>query len=381
MNQQAIRKRLLRILEGVPDLKTILLSTDPVPEKRTRLRYFLSDTLFSTFEDDPAIPPLEWILTRNAVNVFRSLLATRSERLAGFSLLEYLDDLIHKESYRGMERPSPGFFDELDHLIRAVGGKTGVYRDKVPAFVRHQGRKAAKLRSADLSRMARNARRFMDRYDSGLGDEARRRRSRNKARIIKYFNASDVEWDDWRWHTGHIIRDPDTLGNLVGITDADYRAVDLARKHKIPFGITPYYLSLMDEAPGEGRDAAVRAQVIPPVEYVTRMREHRACDRRSMDFMIEHDTSPIEGITRRYPNIVILKPVITCPQICVYCQRNWEIEDVHSPNAAVSKGKLEKALAWIEKTPEINEVLVTGGDPFLLYSHIYTTPRPRDRTI
>jgi len=85
-----------------------------------------------------------------------------------------------------------------------------------------------------------------------------------------------------------------------------------------------------------------------------------------MDFMLERDTSPIEGITRRYPGIVILKPVLTCPQICVYCQRNWEIEDVYSSNAAISKDKLEKALKWIEDTPEIHEVLITGGDPLIL---------------
>lgn len=87
-----------------------------------------------------------------------------------------------------------------------------------------------------------------------------------------------------------------------------------------------------------------------------------------MDFMIEHDTSPIEGITRRYPNIVILKPILTCPQICVYCQRNWQIEDVHSENAALGQKQLERALRWIEDTPEINEVLITGGDPLLLAS-------------
>jgi lysine 2,3-aminomutase len=84
-----------------------------------------------------------------------------------------------------------------------------------------------------------------------------------------------------------------------------------------------------------------------------------------MDFMLERDTTPIEGITRRYPNIVILKPVLTCPQICVYCQRNWQIEDVYSDQAALSKDKLDNAIDWIAGTPEINEVLITGGDPLL----------------
>jgi len=50
----------------------------------------------------------------------------------------------------------------------------------------------------------------------------------------------------------------------------------------------------------------------------------------------------------------------------LYCQRNWEIEDVYSPKAVLSKELLEKAVQWIRDTPEINEVLITGGDPLLL---------------
>ncbi|MCP4578967.1 MAG: KamA family radical SAM protein, partial [Deltaproteobacteria bacterium] len=43
-----------------------------------------------------------------------------------------------------------------------------------------------------------------------------------------------------------------------------------------------------------------------------------------------------------------------------------EIEDVYSQNAVVSQEKMEKAIQWIHDTPEINEVLITGGDPLLL---------------
>ena len=95
------------------------------------------------------------------------------------------------------------------------------------------------------------------------------------------------------------------------------------------------------------------------------MSKHKEAADCSMDFMLEHDTSPVDGITRRYPNIVILKPILTGPQICVYCQRNWQIEDVYSEQAALGQEKLDKAIRWIEETPEINEVLITGGDPML----------------
>lgn len=366
MEQNNIQKQLLSILDTVPDLKEILNTREPTDEKRKRIRYFLSDTLNATFEDNPAIPPLEWILSRSAVNVLRSIVSKRSERLAGFSLLQYIDDLIHDCDMGDRPRPGPGFYSEFEHLLRAVAGKTGIYSDKVPRFLKYAGRKAARLRSKNLSRMAANSERFMARYPFGLDPAVIRKRQANTQRILKYFGATDQDWEKWKWHTGHIIRDAETLGKLVTLTPEEFQAIELAGKHRIPFGITPYYLSLMDLDPHRKEDYAVRAQVIPPLYYVERMTENKARKDCSMDFMLEHDTSPIEGITRRYPHIVILKPVMTCPQICVYCQRNWEIEDVYSRSAMLGQRRLDAALRWIEDTPDITEVLVTGGDPLLL---------------
>lgn len=358
--------RLMDVIDQNPQLKEILVSEAPLETKRKNVRNLLSEMLIATFDDDPAIPPLEWILTRNAINMFRTIVSKRSERLAGFSLLRYLDDLLHRDGSDEGGEPSAGFLEELSHLIRGIVGKTGIYSGEPPEFLVLEGGAAARLRSEDLSEMAKVAAAFKERYPCGLDDDVIRERSVNKRNIIAYFGASDLEWEDWRWHTQNIIRDADTLAKLVRLTEEEYRAVKMARENRIPFGITPYYLSLMDVSSSRKRDYAVRAQVIPPPHYVREMIASKAERGTSMDFMIERDTSPIEGITRRYPNIVILKPVMTCPQICVYCQRNWEIEDVYSKDAVLSDEKLARAMEWIEKTPEINEVLVTGGDPLLL---------------
>ena len=366
MQRTQSRERLLNILQIVPPLRDILLAEIELTEKRQHIRYILSDILSKTFEDDPSIPPLEWILTRNAINVFRSILSSRNERLAGFSLLVYLEALLHGKATRNTPAPSTAFLQELEHLLRAVAGHTELYSDRVPAFLKHTGRKAARLRSNDLSRMARNTQLHMDRYACGLADEVVTRRDANRRRILDFFGAADRHWTDWRWHTSNIIRDAETLQRLVSLGEEEHRAVQLAREYRLPFGITPYYLSLIDEQTGGEDDRAVRAQVIPTLRYVQRMKQSRNNSDCSMDFMIEHDTSPIDGITRRYPNIIILKPVLTCPQICVYCQRNWEIEDVYSEQAMLPADKLDRALAWIADTPEITEVLITGGDPLLL---------------
>ena len=359
-------KRLLKILGTLPPLKKIMLSTDPLEKKRWRVRELLNTMLINTYDDNPELPSLSWVLARDAILVFRNIISRRSEKISGFSFLGYLNDLIHKEKSSAGNSPSPDFFAELNHLIHGISGQADVYPKSPPAFSKYKGEKAAKLRSVDLSRMARNVEKFSKRYPSGLDDSAKRRRYNNKLRVLRHFNVTGFEWSNWRWHMRHIVRDFKTLNKLIKLTDEEAEAVKLAQKYRIPFGITPYYLSLMDYEPGQGRDDAIRAQVIPSLKYIQKLREFKAEDESSIDFMLERDTSPIEGITRRYPQIVILKPVLTCPQICVYCQRNWEIEDVNSRAAVLPKPKLEKAIEWIAQTPEITEVLVTGGDPFLL---------------
>jgi len=366
MEKEKIRNKLDKILNTAPALKETIFSSDPIDIKRKKINKFLTDMLIATFDDDPAIPPLEWILARDAIRVFRNILSTRNESLTGFGLLQYINDLLHKENFKQIQMPSSGFFAELDHLIRGITGKTGVYTDKIPAFVKHKGKKAAKMRSTDLSRMGKTAKKFIDRYLNGLDKDVIRKRGGNIARILKHFNATESDWENWKWHTNHIIRNANRLDSLIKITDEEYHAVKLARKYKIPFGITPYYLSLMDNDISRNNDYAVRSQVIPSIDYIEKLKEKKENKESSLDFMLEQDTSPIEGITRRYPMIAILKPIMTCPQICVYCQRNWEIEDVYSRKAVLSKDKLANAIQWIAETPEIKEVLITGGDPFLL---------------
>jgi len=361
-----IKNKLLRILDQVPSLKDIMLTHDSLEEKRKNIRKLLAKRLIRTYDDSPEIPSLKWVLTRDAIGIFRRLISIRSENLSEFSFLNYLNDIIHNEKKNAVVKPSPGFFAELNHLLRGITGEAEVYPKKVPAFVKHRGVKAARLRSASLSKMSRDADKFINRYPCGLDDDAKRRRYNNKHRILRYFKATDFEWTNWKWQLRQAVKDVDTLKDLVHLTEKEYQAVKLAQIHKVPFGITPYYLSLMDYAPGKGRDDAIRAQVIPSLQYIQTLLDNRGDKQKSMDFMLEHDTSPIEGITRRYPRIAIIKPVVTCPQICVYCQRNWEIEDVHSHSAALPKSKLDKALNWIANTPEIHEVLITGGDPFIL---------------
>ncbi len=302
-------------------------------------------------------------------SILRTVFSTHSEEKTGFSVVEALFDIVREVNRKDLQ---PAFYAELIFLFKGVCGSKIEYAavikdDHGENYL--QGRQAALLRSRQLDVMVRRVESFMSRYSDGLKAEAVARRHLRRERIKKYFGISDAQWHDWSWQIQHIVQDSDTLLKLVDLKVDEVEAVARARCHHLPFGVTPHYLSLMDDEDLEARrDAAVRAQVLPPPEYVEQVVNSRCeqGDFSGLDFMLEEDTSPIDLITRRYPSICIFKPFNTCPQICVYCQRNWEIEDAMAADALASPKKIEAAVRWIAEHPAIREVLITGGDPLAM---------------
>jgi lysine 2,3-aminomutase len=73
--------------------------------------------------------------------------------------------------------------------------------------------------------------------------------------------------------------------------------------------------------------------------------------------------SPVPGIVHRYPDRVLLKPTLLCPVYCRFCFRR---EFVGKKDAMLDGDGLERAFDYIRQRAEIWEVIVTGGDPFLL---------------
>ena len=109
MKIEEYQRRIKKIFDIYPALKEIFLSSAPVEFKRSKLRELLSEMLVSTFDEDKAIPSLEWILTRNAAMVLQSILSKRSEGLAGFSLLQYVTHLYNGDELHDIRHPAPAF--------------------------------------------------------------------------------------------------------------------------------------------------------------------------------------------------------------------------------------------------------------------------------
>ncbi len=303
-------------------------------------------------------------IVRDCARAWRSILLVRSENAAGFSTIQALWELT-----RGRPRPDlqPGFYAELIHLSLGLEGNVVPHRfEMTEPSAQLTGREAAKRRSNELDNLWAYVENQMLRYEDGLASKAVRRRSKRRAKIQAALGGTKRDFTDWRWQVSHIARDAETLSRLVSLRPAEREAIQKATRGHLPFGITPYYASLFDDDPETGRDRALRAQVIPPMDYVEQMLANRDRRERAFDFMNEQNTSPIDLITRRYPAIAILKPYNTCPQICVYCQRNWEIDEAMAPDALANPEDLNAAIDFIERHPALREILVTGGDPLSL---------------
>ncbi len=361
------KKNVTRLFESHPAIYGLLKDARGLRDARNSVLGYIYELRRHLSRESHRVEPMEWSLQNQSLLACRKIFSSRSERLANFSVLKVLWTLAHEKWDELPENLNDGFFDEIIHLFKGMQGKSGIYdHEEVPPFIREKGRKASILRSEQLDILAAHCQNTMQKYPSGLDDDIIKIRSRNQKRILNHYNATEADWNDYKWHLRHIIRDSKQLEALVNLDVKEKEAIDRAKKGKLPFGITPYYVSLMDKESHRKRDHAVRAQVIPPLDYVEAMLAQKGKRDHSFDFMLESETSPVDLITRRYPHIVILKPYNTCSQICVYCQRNWEIEDVLMPTAMASKKKLETAFQWLEEHPAVNEVLITGGDPLVL---------------
>lgn len=351
---ESLKARIDRLLEG-------LGSAGSAEEARRLLLGATVDRLLDLDASETAGPP--GVIVRDCATALQRMLLPSSEERAGFSILRAILDIA---GGREREDLSAAFRADLSHLLDGLAGRAETDLLTREAGTTHlEGRLAALRRSEDLDRIWSMCSGWLDRWSDGLSDGSADRRRSNRDRILAVLGGSPQDWSDWRWQVSRILRGVDELrAVLPGRPELLERAA-MACSAGVPFGVTPYYASLIDPE-DEGRDGSLAAQVFPSADCVRALRAGRSVQAAELDFMRERDTCPVDLVTRRYPSIVILKPYNTCPQICTYCQRNWEIEGPMEPGAAATEERIDGALGWIAAHDAVKEVLVTGGDPLAM---------------
>lgn len=361
-----------RLWKANPEIHAALQRASDLESARDAMYTYLEKAERKIFDVENDLHILEKATVREGIRVFKSIIGPINEYRTGVSALEILWKLAQNKKKVSATEVSVGFLLEFINLFRSVIGKSNIYLENnevkkhIPDFLKMEGLEASRVRSGILDDFGSSVKKYFKKFPSGLEEEVVTWRKENKAKILRYFGGDERDWNDYKWQLKNVISDSKPLVELIELTNDQKESIEKAKRNKIPFGITPYYLSLMDSNISIGYDHAVRAQVIPPKDYVDTMSLHRKERDILFDFMGEHDTSPVDLITRRYPFIAILKPFNTCSQICIYCQRNWEIERVMDPKALASREKIEEALSWLDAHKSIGDILVTGGDPMVM---------------
>jgi len=171
-----------------------------------------------------------------------------------------------------------------------------------------------------------------------------------RAPIFK--DVPDEKWNDWRWQLSNRINTPEEFERVIPLTKSEHTA--LAAAHLFRVDITPYFISLIN--PDDPNDP-IRKQVVPSeIEMApfTAMME---------DSLAEDRHSPVPGLVHRYPDRALMLVTTQCASYCRYCTRSRIVGD---PSATFSRSEFEMQLDYLARTPQIRDVLLSGGDPLVL---------------
>jgi lysine 2,3-aminomutase len=166
-------------------------------------------------------------------------------------------------------------------------------------------------------------------------------------------DATEAEWRDWRWQSRHAVRSLAELERLIPLSDDERRGcVETASIFRL--GITPYYLSLIDP---QHPFCPVRMQAIP-----TRA-EAQVHPGELRDPLGEDHHRPVRALVHKYPDRVLLLALDRCSVYCRHCTRR---RITGGGEGDLTRDELREAVEYIAAHPEVRDVLVSGGDPFLL---------------
>ena len=152
---------------------------------------------------------------------------------------------------------------------------------------------------------------------------------------------------------------PKTLRSLSDLVDARLltaeQVPDLQKVADLyQIAIPPTLAALID---GGNPHDPIGRQFVPSVD------ELQTTADELQDPIGDQAKSPVPGLVHRYPDRVLLKPLLVCPVYCRFCFRRASVGDA---DATMSTAQIRSALDYIAAHPQVREVILTGGDPLML---------------
>jgi lysine 2,3-aminomutase len=167
-----------------------------------------------------------------------------------------------------------------------------------------------------------------------------------------YADVPDDKWTSWRWQLSNRINTVEEFEKVIPLTASERKALTAQNLFRVD--ITPYFISLIDP---NDPDDPIRKQVVPTdaelVPFTAMMEDSLAEDRHS----------PVPGLVHRYPDRVLMLVTTQCASYCRYCTRSRIVGD---PSATFSRAEFEMQIEYLQRTPQVRDVLLSGGDPLVL---------------
>lgn len=176
---------------------------------------------------------------------------------------------------------------------------------------------------------------------------------RDYEQVALYRDVTQDQWNDWKWQVRNRITDVETLKQIIRLTEEEEAGIKKTLE-RMRMGITPYYALLMDE-----RDphCPVRMQAVPTIH------ETHHCASDMADPLHEDADAPVPGLTHRYPDRVLFLITDQCAMYCRHCTRR---RFAGQTDQAVPEDRVERAIEYIRNTPQVRDVLLSGGDALLM---------------
>ncbi|HOC08196.1 MAG: lysine 2,3-aminomutase [Clostridiales bacterium] len=176
---------------------------------------------------------------------------------------------------------------------------------------------------------------------------------RDYRQIELFKNVTPEQWNDWHWQVRNRITTVEQLKKVINLTDGEEKAIEESLA-LLRMAITPYYASLMDP---DDPNCPIRKQAVP-----TSLELHRG--EADMEDPLHEDTdSPVECLTHRYPDRVLLLVTDQCSMYCRHCTRR---RFAGQTDNAVPSDRIDKAIEYIKNTPRVRDVLISGGDALVI---------------
>ncbi len=167
-----------------------------------------------------------------------------------------------------------------------------------------------------------------------------------------FADVPDEKWNDWRWQLSNRLNSVEEIEKIITLDDSERKALQTTGLFRVD--VTPYFISLID--PDDPNDP-IRRQIIPRAE------EMKAFTAMMEDSLAEDRHSPVPGLVHRYPDRVLMLVTTQCASYCRYCTRSRIVGD---PAQTFKRDEFEMQIEYLKNTPQVRDVLLSGGDPLVL---------------